>query len=804
VQNESVVQFNSFVGGLNTEASQLNYPPNASLDEDNMVLLVDGTRRRRKGVNTEVGGASRETATAINDSKGFQFFRWDNAGGDATKSIGVVKVSHSLYFIDMFHASPSSAAARLNGGTPIEVNGWQGHQQLDFTTCNGHLIIAADTLPYPLLLSLEDGSAVTSKQLVLQTRDVWGVDDGAYKKVYFAEPTATNEPFLSNRSGPNPIDYDGQLGLVFDQRYPRVVDATDSEAAQLEVATYRRYYNLRNQGWSEENLQKFADSSADAGIGTDYYPSNVDLASLGQAEDSDANTIFKAANVINALVGSTPAPRGKFIIDIGAKGRSRIQNLLGYYRPLDGSELSTYSNLYFAGDQMFRGSRTVASHFGRVFYAGWYAEVVDPESYRTNTSNVIFYTKQIQNPDDFEKCYQEADPTSAEISDVIDTDGGFLSIPEMGAITKLVPLNNQLIILAENGIWSVAVADGAFSPTNYSVTKITEVGADSPKSVVVVEGSVMFWNSSGIYGISLNDISQKAVARDITVGTIKTLYSAINGVAKQSATGYYDSINKTVGWLYSGDSTPDPTNLDKYNKELIYDLTLKAFYTNTHSSQSTYGSYVVGAVKGQVVTQSTTPLGVVVDGVAVTADSTAVSYPEFVRQGANTRIKYLTYSGASGGLVSFTLSDYNDSGFLDWGTEDYSSYLVTGHSTFGDIARTKGVPYLFTHFIRTETGFSGSDLDVQGESSCLVQARWEWTNSSSSNRWGTAFQAYRYKQLYVPSGVSDTFSTGYDLISTKNKLRGRGKSISLYMASERGKDMYIAGWAMYVVGSTRA
>lgn len=42
--------FNTFVGGLNTEASELNFPENTSLHDKNFLLRTDGGRDRRKGM----------------------------------------------------------------------------------------------------------------------------------------------------------------------------------------------------------------------------------------------------------------------------------------------------------------------------------------------------------------------------------------------------------------------------------------------------------------------------------------------------------------------------------------------------------------------------------------------------------------------------------------------------------------------------------------------------------------------------------------------------------------------------------
>ena len=56
------VQVNKFVGGFNTEANPLEFPPNASSDENNMILLPNGTRARRPGFDLETDNVEVDTS----------------------------------------------------------------------------------------------------------------------------------------------------------------------------------------------------------------------------------------------------------------------------------------------------------------------------------------------------------------------------------------------------------------------------------------------------------------------------------------------------------------------------------------------------------------------------------------------------------------------------------------------------------------------------------------------------------------------------------------------------------------------
>ena len=59
-------EFNTFVGGILTEANPINYPKGYTLDEENFILERDGTRRRRRGLDFESGFVT----TTLKDTKG--------------------------------------------------------------------------------------------------------------------------------------------------------------------------------------------------------------------------------------------------------------------------------------------------------------------------------------------------------------------------------------------------------------------------------------------------------------------------------------------------------------------------------------------------------------------------------------------------------------------------------------------------------------------------------------------------------------------------------------------------------------
>ncbi len=85
--------FRSFVKGLITEANQLTFPENASIDEANFVLNRDGSRFRRLGLDYETAYALTSTGYTEDDIKeGKQsFHHWESPAGDTTVALGIVR-----------------------------------------------------------------------------------------------------------------------------------------------------------------------------------------------------------------------------------------------------------------------------------------------------------------------------------------------------------------------------------------------------------------------------------------------------------------------------------------------------------------------------------------------------------------------------------------------------------------------------------------------------------------------------------------------------------------------------------------
>ena len=730
------VEINTFNAGLITDASPLTSPENSSLEEENFVLNLDGSRQRRLGIDFE------EDWELVQDNQ-FQTpdqlstYLWRNAGGTGENFI-VVSTGN---FLRIFHTESRPYSSNLvytinlyPGSTPVNVF-------IDMTTINDMLVFPMDSgatyVEY-------DGSGFSHRFDNIKVRDLFGIDDVIGSIDFYDSNNISSRP---------------------------------------DTLTQAHRYNLRNQGWGiprphyiptwsggqntevGDPIEVFYDSEEQEA--TRFYPSNADAVSqslIADPTDEDNPTLrrFSPEDLFKNPIGSTPAARGYFIISPFSRSIDRSnaysENQTRYpdlIYPL-GTIPNDFSNV-------FGNSLTIERFAGRVWYAGYSSNTVESIDTSPTVNSYVFFSQLVETPKDIYRCHQENDPTSPDMPDILETDGGFVNITGAENIVRLKEIFEGLLVFAENGVWRISgTSNNGFTATSYMVDKVTDRGCYGRDSIVVVGNSVFYWGKDGIYVISPNQYGELESQR-VTEGRIQNLFFSISDSSKRSSKGIYDSQERKVKWIYN--NSTDFTNPQVV--ELVLDMQLQAFYLNR--------------VRG-----------------VETARCKTVGYLEIPDE--HRSINYLIFHSSQQDDRFFSFGDYTNENFIDWESidgvgVDADAFLVTSYFSGGDFQRRKGVPYLTTHLRRTETG-----IDQQGDylnsSSCIVQAQWDWSNSSVSNKWGRPFQAYRYKKDFIPQTLPSSFNTGFSTIVTKHKLRGSGKVISLRFSTEPGKDLHLYGWSM--------
>ena len=138
---------NTFIKGLITEAGELTFPPDASIDELNCDLRRDGSRRRRKGAAKETNFEL--SSFTVSDSEVTTTGTWFNVGGESGQEFLVFQKGATLYF---FNKSDVPFSANIETGTvnlaTYEVSGGVGasNAKCSFTSLKGALIVVSEAI----------------------------------------------------------------------------------------------------------------------------------------------------------------------------------------------------------------------------------------------------------------------------------------------------------------------------------------------------------------------------------------------------------------------------------------------------------------------------------------------------------------------------------------------------------------------------------------------------------------------------------------------------------------------------------
>lgn len=540
----------------------------------------------------------------------------------------------------------------------------------------------------------------------------------------------------------------------------------DEEPASLSI---NHDYNLKNQGWQSPG-QGEPDPTTTYFSSKSVYPPNSKQWWVGK----DSNDVFDATLLAKYDGGNTLAPRGRFLLNPFFKDRSTVSGVAGI--TVESEDNRPEFIEFFAG---------------RVWYFGI-------ESSKINGH--VFFSQVLTETNRAGRCYQESDPTTEELNELVDSDGGVIVIPEIGTILGSLVIDRNLILFASNGVWAISGAsEDGFKATDFQVNKITPVGCISSGSVIDVEGQPYWWSQTGIYTLGTDKVSGRLTAQSMSQNTIETFYQdEIPALSKTYARSIFDPATKRVYWLYN---TVAPSNDEynwKYDACLVFDASLGAFYPWKISSLNTNSPFLMGAFNTQTVNAVERTENVVDSSgnTIITSGGDNVVTDVVTISGSNTFLKWFCLVPDGAGNFNWTFAEFNNGDFVDWEKKDntgadYNSYIDTGYDGLGDFTKDKTVMYVFFFLGKTETGVSSGAL-LSG-SSCFFRTKWNWTTDGDAGKWSQLNQIYRLKRQFDGGIIVDELP-GETVIVSRHKVKGSGKALQYRFQSETGKDFNIHGW----------
>ena len=731
-QQQATQLYNTFIRGLVTEANPLTYPENASIDELNTVLLRKGNRKRRLGIDTE--DSSGVSLGVFNiDEEQVNEFVWEAPGGSEGNAFLCVQRGAEVHFFDL--RNPILKAGKADFFVNLSIFLVDGFTTEDLkrlplamASGKGFLFLCAEAIE-PIVVEFKD-NLFTANRVTIQIRDFDGVDDGLAPE---EEPTTLTRQHEYNLHNQGWGQGSNKLRSYFDPfkginvTYP----APSSGASPISsyFSSLSKYPGNNRQWWYARAQQ--ADEGPPAVSVGDFLP-----------------TLLNKLTADNAKV-----PKGHFILNAFDKDRSLASGIPGLAAEV-----------------------TKARPSGVAFYAGraWYGE-----------GSQVYFSQFLTDRFRAGMCYQEADPTSEEISDLIATDGGVVSIPEASKIVGLKVHNDGLLVFAINGIWFIGGGrDGGFKATDFQVRKTSPVGTPDSRSFVSTKEGLYWWSDEGIVFMAQDTSAFGAIpgqfsTENITQLTIQSLINTISGEAKTQVKGTYDYRNNKIYWIYS--VKDEALGKTIYNRVLIYDVLLKAFTPWEFSVSELQASPDIAGVF--VVPTLAENIG-------------AVTYDGDERKGP---CRYVCVRDGN-----FHFAEVSSNSFMDWKKVlsgvgiPYESFAECGHVILDDAARMKQMPTIVVVTQVTDQNWTpelDNNFNTDSPSSLFMQVKWDWANSPKSGKWTNPVQCYRFTRFMSVDPINTTFDSGHSVVVTRHRTRGSGKAIAFrFSCNEPGKDFNLLGW----------
>lgn len=820
-------------GGLNSEASPLNAPDNTTVDECNLEILRDGSRRRRKALRLESGGVDYEyPGAAIDDVSVFSrsnTFQWDNVGGDTTLTFQVMKVGGNLHFyVDSTTLSTNKKTftiSLMEYATTDVLNDVIGNP-VTFTSHQGVLFASAKYVHPMYIEYIAADDLVTVTPIIIRARDFAGIADEVAINSKPSTLSDSHKYNLINRGwAAGTAGTDGYVRFFTDTTYypaknmipwkgysKKAEGATDISSSQFNPADWSKSY-------SSDKLEAEIFGEADAPQGHILVdPFDTSFGQVGSgvgAQDATVTAIASAwtgtgwlqitmtVPVAHGLAVSDPVEvTGGYITwydgpgDLG--GTVPITGVWPAYAGTAGTTIVirvpivkfVYNNAYdnptllawtgptTAGvdplPNTVSGVATDQRPTAIEMFSGrmWYA------GFGAGVfSDTIMFSQIILNSitdySKYGKCFQAGDPTDEFRSLVVPTDGGVIQIPGLAGVKDMIATQSALLVFADSGVYEITGGNAPFSANNFSTRALTDAGAWSAAGITSTEFGIVYTSPRGVFAIAADGQSGRLAATPVIDDNIKTLWNAIPDLYQRYSHLVYDYCLQKLYLLYT-DITRIDTGSVHFDSALVYDLRNKGWY---RFKFPTRGLPYPTDIRCAIVTK--------------TGDGA----------NSNKKVKFIaTYAYISG--TGITVLDLDHATYIDYDGSQELPYLITAYDGIGgadvprDFAHRRQAHVLHVYSKRTETGVDGFGAPVN-PSSILVEPRWDFTDVNTTGRAGSPQQAHRPPQTYV----GDPTANGMPVVISRLKLRGRGKSLHFKFYGETDKDFHLLGYAiLYKIG----
>jgi len=181
-QQPSVGIENSFIAGLKTEFTGLNFPQHAATDTDNCIYDLVGDVTRREGFDYEDNFHLNQIDRT---NKAISTYKWNNVGGDGLTQLIVNQIGSTLYFYSVTNstiASPLSnnrliSTVDLTFAIPTTSTFSPVTVECQYADGNGYLFVFNSSTEPVFCTYNPASSTVTAAIITVQIRDFLGIPE---------------------------------------------------------------------------------------------------------------------------------------------------------------------------------------------------------------------------------------------------------------------------------------------------------------------------------------------------------------------------------------------------------------------------------------------------------------------------------------------------------------------------------------------------------------------------------------------------------------------------------------------------
>jgi hypothetical protein len=785
----------TFKGGLNTESSPLNAPPEDAAEILNVEITNKGTARKRKGIDflPQLNSASLFVAndTDFTAEAGHYVlpapsgisFRVSKSDGQFMR-VFICQVGRDIYLYDqsLLATTRDMGATLQRMKVPSTWDDRLCHYKTIFIKDANRVYLLNPYMPLSYLYYDEE-----AQSFVLITETVYIRD-------------LENNTLIDDTVSYNESTY----------RCIKSHLSSEDNRPEEETGTWREY-------WVHEGKKPTSGAPADWAPGTGSVVKVEEIVYSGTG-DYESTTLIKTYGcILNHTSDASNKPPNETYWVPQQSSDSQITTLFGPKRIslgragfwqegfnfLSGTEPNYRSNIKGLGafdtESNPRGFSCGTFASGRLWLSGAPGE-----------PNTVYFSQSIEGDLNYSRFYQWADPNNPDDPDVVETDGGTIKITGAEEVVGIADYRGGVLVLATNGVWYVTGSDGYFKATTYSIQKITDTGCTGRAAWKFVDDNVIYAGLSGVYAVQLDDVSMTPTVIPLS-DKIKSFWTSIPRHQREACELTYneDTFQLVIGLNFETPAWWSSVNL--FNQStimrsfLIFDVKLKAWYKYQMAEDTTGYKLSPAALVPLTVNLTDTELVTVADEV-VTANGEDVEIAT-TNDPQQTIIGVIAIQRQQDDTIIWSLCNFAGSETSDFAghasyKEEYDGLIRSVPQPFGDIGHRKQIAYLHTAFDRVETGFDLLTRTYTNPGGCYYRILWDFAEEDSARtKYSAAYQAYKPNRYNVVN--EDGEVVGISVVRNKHRIRGSGRAVSLQFETEDDRDFHLLGWQIDVYATEK-